>query len=253
MKVDDVLDVRAPAGTFFLDPLAREPVVLIGAGIGATPLVSMLEAILHAGRAREIQALFGFRSGADHPFKARLASLAEENPNLRLHVSYSKPRPSDVLYRDFNHLGRITIERVRQVLPSSNYRFYVCGPSALMETLVPALWEWGVPESHVHFEAFGPASVKSVAAGQRVLKCDVRFERSGRTKVWDGTFGSLLEFGEAAGVTMPSGCRAGSCGECMMAVSAGSIATIKQPGIPVPTGHCLTCISIPAQELVLDA
>src|SRR5262249_13255297 len=119
VKVDDVVDVRAPAGTFFLDPLAQEPVVLIGAGIGVTPLVSMLEAIVHAGRAREIQALFGFRSGADHPFKARLASLAEENPNLRLHVSYSKPRPSDVLYRDFNHEGRITIERVRQVLPSN--------------------------------------------------------------------------------------------------------------------------------------
>jgi ferredoxin len=122
-----------------------------------------------------------------------------------------------------------------------------------MQSLVPALWKWGVPESHVHFEAFGPASVKRVAADRPAVKCDVRFERTGRTKVWDGTFASLLEFGEAAGVAMPSGCRAGSCGECMMAVSAGSIAMIKQPGIPVPTGHCLTCISIPAQELVLDA
>jgi ferredoxin-NADP reductase len=253
VKVDDVLDVRAPAGTFFLDPLAREPVVLIGAGIGVTPLVSMLEAIVHAGRGREIQALFGFRSGADHPFKARLASLAQENPNLRLHISYSAPRPSDVLYRDFNHLGRLTMERVRQVLPSSNYQFYVCGPSALMESLVPALWEWGVPESHVHFEAFGPASVKSVAGSRSAAKCDVRFERSDRTKVWDGTFASLLEFGEAAGVTMPSGCRAGSCGECMMAIHGGAITTIKQPGIQVPTGHCLTCISVPTQALVLDA
>ena len=122
------VDVRAPAGTFFLDPLASEPMVLIGAGIGVTPLVSMLEAIVQTGRPREVQALFGFRSGADHPFKGRLASLAEENPNLRLHVSYSAPRKSDVLYRDYNHRGRITIERVRQVLPSNNYRFYVCGP-----------------------------------------------------------------------------------------------------------------------------
>jgi hypothetical protein len=85
------------------------------------------------------------------------------------------------------------------------------------------------------------------------VQCDVRFERSDRAKVWDGTFASLLEFGEAAGVTMPSGCRAGSCGECMMAIRGGAITTIKQPGISVPAGHCLTCISIPAQELVLDA
>ena len=53
---------------------------------------------------------------------------------------------------------------MRQVLPSNNYQFYVCGPGALMESLVPALWEWGVPESHVHFEAFGPASVKRVGS-----------------------------------------------------------------------------------------
>jgi ferredoxin len=139
------------------------------------------------------------------------------------------------------------------VLPSNNYRFYVCGPGALMESLVPALWEWGVPESHVHFEAFGPASVKSVAANRAEVNCDVRFERSDRTSVWDGSFTSLLEFGEAAGVTMPSGCRAGSCGECIMAIREGTIATVKQPGIPVPPGHCLTCISVPSSTLVLDA
>src|SRR4030095_12638002 len=142
--------------------------------------------------------------------------------SLRMQVSYSAPRGSDVLYRDYNHCGRITVERLRQVLPSNNYRFYVCGPGPLMESLVPALWEWGVPESHVHFEAFGPASVKSVAAGRATLKCDVRFSRSNSTAVWGGSFASLLEFGEAAGATMPSGCRAGSCGECMMAIRGGA-------------------------------
>jgi ferredoxin len=122
-----------------------------------------------------------------------------------------------------------------------------------MESLVPALWEWGVPESHVHFEAFGPASVKSVSADRAAIQCDVQFERSNRTTVWDGSFASLLEFGEAAGVTMPSGCRAGSCGECMMAIRDGTIATVKTPSIPVPTGYCLTCISVPTATLVLDA
>ena len=72
-----------------------------------------------------------------------------------------------MLYRDYNHRGRVTIERVREVLPSNNFRFYVCGPGAMMESLVPALWEWGVPESHVHFEAFGPASVSGVRADTR--------------------------------------------------------------------------------------
>ena len=255
VRVGDSLDVRAPAGTFLIDPLAQEPIVMIGAGIGITPLVSMLEAIVHAGGKREVYALFGFRNGRDQPFKDYITRIAESNPQVHLHVCYSSPRAEDVLYRDYNHRGRVTIERVRAVLPSSNFHFYICGPGALMETLVPALWEWGVPESHVHFEAFGPASVKSAARtrGQMAEPCEVRFERSNRAAIWDGTFTSLLEFGEEAGVAMPSGCRAGSCGECMMAVRCGAVASLKQPGIAVPAGQCLTCISAPAGALVLDA
>jgi ferredoxin-NADP reductase len=257
VQVGDVLEARAPAGTFLIDPPAAEPIVLVGVGIGVTPLMSMLESIVHAGRRREVYALFGFRNGDEHPFKERLARLAETYPQLHLHVSYSAPRETDVLYQDYNHRGRITIDRIRAVLPSNNFQFYVCGPGPLMKSLVPAMWDWGVPESQVHFEAFGPASVKTASAGRAPAAatepCEVRFARSNRAVVWDGSFASLLEFGEAAGIAMPSGCRAGSCGECMMAVRSGATTMIKQPGIPVPADHCLTCISLPAGALTLDA
>jgi ferredoxin-NADP reductase len=257
VRVGDMLEVRAPGGTFFVDPLSRDPVVLVGAGIGVTPLVSMLEAYIHSGRRREVYAVFGFRNSREHPFKDHLQRLADANPWIHLHTSYSAPLPHDVLYREYNHLGRISVERLRTVLPSNNFQFYVCGPGKLMESLVPALSKWGVPESHVHFEAFGPASVKTASAAQSGVghhePCEVRFDRSGKEALWDGSFTSLLEFGEANGIAMPSGCRAGSCGECMLAVRSGSVATIKKPGIPVPAGHCLTCISAPEGELVLDA
>jgi hypothetical protein len=254
VHVGDELEVRAPAGTFLIDPHAKDPVVLVGAGIGITPLVSMLEAYAHSGRRRDVYAVFGFRNGREHPFQGHLKRLAAANPWVHLHVSYSAPLEEDVLYRDYNHRGRLTIERLRAVLPSNNFQFYVCGPSQLMESLVPALWDWGVPESHVHFEAFGPASVKSTKARrQQVAPCEVQFERSKRGAVWDGTFTSLLEFGEAAGIAMPSGCRAGGCGECMLAIRSGTVTTIKAPGVQVPSGHCLTCISAPVGELVLDA
>ncbi len=255
VRVGDVLEVRAPAGTFLIDPLAAEPLVLVGAGIGITPLVSMLNTVVHAGRRRHIYAVFGFRNGGEYPFKDHLKQLAATNPQLHLHVSYSTPQPDDVLYKDYNHRGRVTIERVRAVLPSNNFQFYVCSPAPLMESLVPALWQWGVPETHVHFEAFGPASVKSASAKSReplTAPCEVRFERSSRAATWDGSFASLLEFGEAAGVTMPSGCRTGSCGECMLAVRSGTTTTLKQPGIPVPAGQCLTCISVPIGAISLD-
>jgi ferredoxin-NADP reductase len=254
VHVGDELEVRAPAGTFLVDAHAKDPVVLVGAGIGVTPLVGMLEAYVHSGRRRDVYAVFGFRNGREHPFRGHLKRLAEANPWIHLHVSYSAPLEEDVLYRDYNHRGRLTVERLRAVLPSNNFQFYVCGPCQLMESLVPAIWDWGVPESHVHFEAFGPASVKSASVRrQQVAPCNVRFERSQRGTVWDGSFSSLLEFGEAAGIAMPSGCRAGGCGECMLAVRSGTVTTIKTPGIPVPAGHCLTCISAPVGELVLNA
>jgi ferredoxin-NADP reductase len=255
LQVGDLLDVRAPAGTFLIDPLAAEPLALIGAGIGITPLVSMLEAVVHAGRQRQVFLLLGFRSGTEHPFKARLEKLAGGNSEIQLHVSYSAPRNEDVLYKDYNHRGRLTVERIREVLPSNNLQFLVCGPGGFMESLVPALWEWGVPELHVRYEAFGPASVKGATRSTRWKgeACQVRFVRTSRDVTWDGSFASLLEFGEAAGVTLPSGCRAGSCGECMTAVRSGSVATLKQPGIAVPAGHCLTCISVPMTALVLEA
>jgi ferredoxin-NADP reductase len=254
VEVGDVLEVRAPAGTFLIDPAATEPIVLVGAGVGVTPLFAMLEAIVQSGQKREVHVLFGFRHGGEHPFKERLAAICAENPQIRLHVSYSSPSASDVEYRDFNHRGRVDLQRVREVLPSNNYQFYVCGPGPMMESLVPALREWGVPESHVHFEAFGPASVRSASHGAvKTAPCEVRFERSDKSAVWNGSMNTLLEFGEAAGVKMPAGCRAGSCGECMLAIRSGAVTTIKQAGIPVPDGHCLTCISVPAGELVLEA
>jgi ferredoxin len=97
--------------------------------------------------------------------------------------------------------------------------------------------------------------VRSAGAKQRqsAERCEVRFDCAKRIATWDGSFASLLEFGEAAGVALPSGCRAGSCGECMIAVRRGSVKTLKQPGIDVPAGYCLACISVPAEALVLDA
>ena len=255
VKVDDVLEVRAPAGTFFLDPLASEPVVLLGAGIGVTPLVSMLEAIVQTGRSREVQALFGFRqrgrasvqgaTGVARGGKSESAAACELFGAAQVGCAVSRLQPS----RADNGRAVATDVAVEQlsVLRLRAGRFDGIARAGAV----------GMGRARV------ARSLRGVWAGEREecvrpsrdgeLRCEVRFERSNRTAVWDGSFASLLEFGEAAGVTMPSGCRAGSCGECMMAIRGGAISTIKQPGIPVPPGHCLTCISVPAATLVLDA
>jgi len=253
VHVGDVVEARAPAGTFFVNTASNEPVVLVGAGIGLTPLMSMLGAALESGRRRQIYVLLGFRNSCEHPLKQHLVSLAAEHPNVHLHVSYSNPLPEDTFYKDYNHDGRVTIERIREVLPSNNFHFYLCGPGAMMESLVPALLAWGVPESHIHYEAFGPASVKKSNSAPATTPCEVRFARSDRTATWNGSQATLLEFGEAAGLRLPSGCRAGSCGECMTTLKSGNVAMLREPSITVPPSQCLICISVPDGPIVLDA
>jgi hypothetical protein len=172
-------------------------------------------------------------------------------------VSYSQPLATDQLGIDYHAAGRVTIERLREVLPSSNYRYYICGPGPMMESLVPALLEWGVPAEHINYEAFGPASVKCISHTTSAPigpkePCEVSFDRQGTSFTWDGSFDSLLEFGEANGAVLDSGCRAGNCGQCLAAIKSGDIATIKRPGLQVEPGHCLTCVSVPTGPLVLD-
>lgn len=257
VHVGDLLELQAPRGEFFLDPLDDHPVVLIGGGIGVTPLVSMLNTITAGGPPRDVYFLLGVQNSWHHPFKENLATVAAQHPNVHLHVSYSQPLASDRLGIDYHAAGRITIERLRELLPSSNYRFYVCGPGPMMETLVPALLEWGVPAEHINYEAFGPASVKSIAHARSEhvgtdKPCEVAFARQGAAFTWDGSFDSLLEFAEANGCVLDSGCRAGNCGQCLAAIKSGAVATIKEPGVQVEPGHCLTCVSVPTGPLVLD-
>ena len=172
--------------------------------------------------------LLGFRNAAEHPFKELLSSIAHEYQRSAS-TSAIRRRKEDVLYRDYNHLGRMTIDRVRAILPSNNFRFYACGPGPMMESLVPALWDWGVPESHVHFEAFGPTTVKKVSRTQsdrcqrRLLPGAIRSQRAQRHVGRRVRF--ALEFGEALNIALVSGCRAGSCGECLIAVRSGNVTT----------------------------
>jgi len=127
----------------------------------------------------------------------------------------------------------------------------------MMEALVPALCAWGVPVADIHYEAFGPASVKlpgaGVAPATETIDVEVRFERSGRTLAWDGRDASLLDFAERHGVEVESGCRSGSCGSCETRVLEGAVRYEHAPDHDVSPGHCLLCVGRPSSSLVLEA
>lgn len=252
VRVGDTLAVKAPSGHFHLDCTGTGAVVLIAGGIGITPVYSMLRAALSARPEREVWLFYGVRDGGEMVYREALAGLAGEHANLHLHICFSRPGPGDVEGRDFQHTGRVDLARLRLELPLKAYHFYVCGPAAMMETLVPAMADWGVPEARIHYEAFGPATVtRRAAAAEAASSLGVRFARSGVQADWQA--GSLLELAEAQGVKVESGCRSGCCGACQTAIVSGEVAYEQRPEYEVEPGSCLLCLAKPSTELVLAA
>ena len=252
LQVGDLIEARAPAGNFVLQS-GTEPVVLIAGGIGLTPVLAMLETVLAESPARRVWLFYGVRNGADHAMRERLTELAATHPQLRLHVRYSRPRPQDVLGRDHHSTGHLDIALLRQMLPLQALQFYVCGPGALLASLVPALHDWGVDAHRIHHEAFGPSSLPVAGADGTAAAHSVRFERQGRRLDWTPAAGSLLAFAEAHGITLDSGCRAGACGACATRVLAGAVHYPEAPVVEVAHGYCLPCVALPASALELDA
>lgn len=257
VQVGNVLMIQAPRGHFVLDGDGA-PVVLIAGGIGITPMLSMLTAACENGDGREIWLFHGSRNGADHVMKDHLETLAADHPNLHLRVCYSRPRPDDVPGRDYQHRGRIDIALLRQTLPLKPYRFHVCGPRALMETLIPALRGWGVPDDNIRYEAFGPVVLslrarQFPADGAPSGPIAVTFAGSQKTVTWDGTDASLLDFAERNGIEVTSGCRAGGCGSCQTTIEDGEVDYLIAPDFDPEPGRCLLCVSYPKRDLILTA
>lgn len=258
VKEGDILDVKAPSGQFYLEPTGTGGVVLIGGGIGVTPVLSMLNALVRQNSQREIWFFHGIRNRAEHVMKEHLEAIARDNPNVHLQVCASQPDADYELGRDYHFKGRISVDLFKRLLPSSNFNYYLCGPGPLMQDVTEGLKEWGVPEKHIHYETFGPSSVKKVAAviaPEAKVPTDfaVQFKKSGKTVNWCGDHTSILDLAEANGINIPSGCRAGSCGTCQVAVFSGEIGYIEQSDFETNPGTRLTCIGAPKSDLVLDA
>ncbi len=259
VKVGDVLQLKAPAGNFYLDGDWQTPLALIAGGVGVTPMMSMLRSCLAMQPDREIYLYYGVRHSGEHAFKALLEALAVSNPHFHLHSVYSSPAANDVIGNDYQHAGYIDVALLRRTLPHGRHEFYVCGPPAMMESLVPAIIDWGVPASDVHFEAFGPATVRAELVSSMPSQVrpevllDVQFLRSGRTVVWNGADKTLLDFAERNGVVVDSGCRSGGCGSCETKLLSGSVAYANKPDYDITPGHCLLCVGTPQSALVLEA
>ncbi len=165
--------------------------------------------------------------------------------------------------RVHHHHGRIDLRLLRSVLPLKPYHFYLCGPTQLLASLVPALESWGVVDERIHFEAFGPASIPRKKAGLTpsgpvtgspfIGPLAVTFATSGKVCEWWPGMGSLLDFAEANGIDVASGCRSGSCGSCQTTIRAGQVRYAHAPDHTPEPGTCLLCVSTPVSAVTLDA
>jgi ferredoxin-NADP reductase len=255
--VGDLLQVRAPSGHFHIDR-GDAPVVLVAGGIGITPMLSMLNWILEQQPGREVWLFYGVRNGREAMMLRHLFGLAARHPNFQLRACFSDPLPDDRPGEDFHHRGRVDVALFRQMLSLKPYHFYICGPTPMLASLVPALEDWGVPDARIHFEAFGPASIPRrratpVSAAENDAGVVVRFSHADKQVLWTPASGSLLDLAEANGIAVNSGCRAGGCGSCQTTIEAGEVTYMQAPDFDPEPGTCLLCVCAPKTSVTLEA
>jgi ferredoxin-NADP reductase/MOSC domain-containing protein YiiM len=263
LAVGDALDVAAPRGTFLLDR-SQAPVLLISAGIGATPVLAMLQALAKERSEREIWWLHGARSSREHPFAAEARALLAKLPNATAHVLYSRPGPDDVAGRDYERAGRLSASVLAELDPPGDAEAYVCGPLAFMDEMSAGLAAAGLDASRIHTEPFGPAPgmTPGIAAtparrphppaGETGDGPTIEFARSGLAIPWSSDYTSVLELAEACDVPVRWSCRTGVCHSCETTLVAGDLEYSPDPVEPPAEGSALICCAQPRDDLVLD-
>lgn len=263
VRVGDLLDVSAPRGSFTLVPGARA-VVLLSAGVGATPVLAMLYAFADMPAPPPVWWIHGARDGAEHPFAKESRSLLQRLPGSRGFVLYSKPAAADRRGEDFDATGRVTSPLLEELGVPRDADVYLCGPPGFLQELSAGLVASGFAPERVHTEIFGPG--KSITpgvvfgakraphpppgppgAGPRVS-----FTRTGLTVRWDPGCRTLLELAEACDIPVRWSCRTGVCHTCETGLISGDVSYSPEPIDPPAPGNVLTCCSRPNHDLDLD-
>ncbi len=258
----DVLQVSVPRGTFVLRP-GENPVVLLSAGVGATPVLAMLHALATERSPRQVWWIYGARNRANHPFAQESHSLLKQLPGGRSYIVYSRPDAADQLEMGFDAAGHVDVSLLPKIGVPQTSHFYLCGPSSFLQSMREGLRNWGVPDENVHMEIFGALDaitpgVTSVGRtphppeGGPGPGPSVSFARSGITVAWNPKFGGLLELAEACDVPVRWSCRTGVCHTCMTGLISGSVTYHPEPLERPVSGNVLVCCAQPDAEVVVD-
>jgi ferredoxin-NADP reductase len=260
-----------PRGKFTLNESGTSGVVLLSAGVGITPMISMLHQMVEqsatAGDMRQVWFIHGATNGSTHAFGRELNGIAARYPWLNVHIRYSRPRIDDIELHDYDSIGRIDINLIKELLTTDVFEYYLCGPDSFIDSLHSGLTAAGICDQRIHFEFFeartAPASRKPATSTAIANHPDtdspvrVNFARSATSAIWDKSKGSLLDLAEANGVRPPYGCRSGVCQSCLTPVLAGNVGYLESPVRVPDAGQVLLCCAYPLSqppynELTLD-
>ncbi|UZD99372.1 FAD-binding oxidoreductase [Pseudomonas mediterranea] len=268
IQVGDWIEARAPQGDFTVQASERRPLVLLGAGVGITPLLSMLREVVYQGkrinRMRPTWLIQSSRSVADLAFRDEIDELvARAGDKIKVLRVVSQP-PIDGPADSYDRAGRIDVELLKTLLPLNDYDYYLCGPGSFTQALYDGLRALRIPDDRIHAETFGPSTLVrdievSVPAAEQVPMADeavkVLFATSGKEARWEPGTGTLLELAEARGLNPEFSCRGGSCGTCKTRLSSGQVHYLNTPAQRLEADEVLICCAVPAQgseTLVLD-
>jgi MOSC domain-containing protein YiiM/ferredoxin-NADP reductase/ferredoxin len=263
VRTGDILDVSEPRGSFTLQP-GDGPVVLLSAGIGATPVLAMLHALVASATPRAVWWLHGARDSKSHSFATEVRQLLGRLARGRSQSWSSRPAADDRQGREYDATGRLGIEVLDRLGVPRGGDFYICGPSGFLGDLRTGLAAWGVPADRIHAELFsgGPSLTPGVIsmaaraphppAGTPGTGALVSFARSGIAARWRLDDRSLLELAEACDVPVRWSCRTGVCHNCESGLISGSVTYEPDPLDPPAQANVLICCSRPQGDVVID-
>jgi ferredoxin-NADP reductase/MOSC domain-containing protein YiiM len=240
-----VLETAAPRGDFVLEDDA-DPVLLISAGIGVTPVLAMLHDLAAHHSPREVWWLHAARSPHEHALSTEAHTLLAALPRSREHVVYTAES------------GRLTEAKLKALPLPTEATAYICGPTTFMTDLRAALTAIGI--TRIHTELFG--ALPSLNPGLRGATTRpphpgppgdgprVTFARSGVTTPF--VTRTVLELAEACDVPARWSCRTGVCHNCVTPLLSGEITYAPTPLEPPPAGQVLICCAHPTTDIVLD-
>ena len=264
VRAGDALDVSSPRGSFILQSGER-PVVLLSAGIGATPVLAMLYALAAARSTRQVLWLHAARDREHHPFASEVRRLMPALTQGRSYVCYSRPGPLDRIGEDFDATGHMSRSVFDEIGFPREADVYLCGPTRFMADMKEALVSVGVRPKRIHVELFNgsesmtPGVVGAAARAANVPQDDantgplVSFARSGIAAHWKASaYQSILELAEACDVPVRWSCRTGVCHNCESGLVSGTVAYGPEPLDKPADGNLLVCCSQPIGDVVID-